>query len=231
LACVSYADAMLGRVLNAIAEGPNADNTVVILLSDHGYHHGEKFDWGKHTLWERTSNVPLIIAGPDIAKNTKNDTTVSLIDLFPSVTGMAQVEDQQNRDGVSLVQALKDPAGARDRNVLLLGMKPNEYALMNWDWRYIHYADGGEELYQVQQDPNEWHNLAGTAKHAKVIKEMRQSAPKKFASPGPAKNELKLVTESENFRWEKHITKPLKKPNRVNQGTPKSGGRKKKNIL
>lgn len=231
LACVSYADAMLGRVLNAIAEGPNADNTVVILLSDHGYHHGEKFDWGKHTLWERTSNVPLIIAGPDIAKNTKIDTTVSLIDLFPSVTGMAQVEDQQNRDGVSLVQALKAPAGARDRNVLLPGMKPNEYALMNRNWRYIHYADGGDELYQVQQDPNEWHNLAGTAKHAKVIKEMRQSAPKKFASPGPAKNELKLVTEGENFRWEKRITKPLKKPNRINQGTPKSGGRKKKNIL
>ena len=231
LACVSYADAMLGRVLDAIAEGPNADNTVVILLSDHGYHHGEKFDWGKHTLWERTSNIPLIIAGPDVARNTKVDATVSLIDLFPSVTGLAQVEDQQKRDGVSLVQVLKAPAVARDRKVLLPGMKPNEYAVMNRDWRYIHYADGGEELYQVKKDPNEWHNLAGRSEHAKVMQEMRQSAPKEFASPGPAKNELKLVTEGEGFRWEKRVSKPSQKSDGKDQRAPKPRNKKKKNIL
>ncbi len=60
LACMSYADALVGRVLDALEKSPYADKTIVVLWSDHGYHHGEKGDWGKHTLWERTSNVPLI---------------------------------------------------------------------------------------------------------------------------------------------------------------------------
>ena len=59
LACMSYADAMMGRVLDALEASSHADNTIVVLWSDHGYHHGEKYDWGKHTLWERTSNVRL----------------------------------------------------------------------------------------------------------------------------------------------------------------------------
>ena len=69
LANISYADAMIGRVLNALEQSPYADNTIVVLWSDHGYHLGEKGDWGKHTLWERTSNVPFIWAGPGVAKN------------------------------------------------------------------------------------------------------------------------------------------------------------------
>ena len=77
LACMSYADAMMGRVLDALAASPYADNTVVVLWSDHGYHHGEKGDWGKHTLWERTSNVPFIWAGPAIASGRESDVTVS----------------------------------------------------------------------------------------------------------------------------------------------------------
>ena len=84
LACISYADAMLGRLLDALEGGPNADNTIVVFWSDHGYHHGEKFDWGKHTLWERTSNVPYIWAGPGIARGAVVDATVSLIDMFPT---------------------------------------------------------------------------------------------------------------------------------------------------
>ena len=72
LACISYADAMLGRVLDALNESPYADNTIIVLWSDHGYHHGEKGQWGKHTLWERTSNVPFVWAGPGVAKGAKN---------------------------------------------------------------------------------------------------------------------------------------------------------------
>lgn len=203
LACVSYADAMLGRVLDAIESGPNAGNTIIVLWSDHGYHHGEKFDWGKHTLWERTSNVPLIVAGPKVARGAKIDATVSLIDLFPTVTALAGVEDDQSRDGVSLVSVLRDPSSAKDRDILLPGMKPEEYAIINRDWRYIRYADGGQELYQLRNDPNEWENLAGRPAHAKMIETMRAKAPKQFARPGPEHGALKLVTEGENFRWEK----------------------------
>ncbi len=208
LASISYADAMLGRVLDAIAAGPNADNTIIVFWSDHGYHHGEKFDWGKHTLWERTSNVPFIWAGPGIAKGAKVDATVSLIDVFPTLVSLSGVKDDQSRDGVSLVPLLKNPEAAKDRDVLLPGMKPEEYAIINRDWRYIHYADGTEELYDCQRDPNEWENLAGKAESKEVMQKLRSSAPKSFAKLGPEINELKLVTEEERFHWEK---KPKRK--------------------
>ncbi|MFZ9936019.1 MAG: sulfatase [Luteolibacter sp.] len=208
LACISYADAMLGRLLEAIQSGPNANHTIVILWSDHGYHHGEKFDWGKHTLWERTSNVPLIIGGSGIAKGTKVDATVSLIDLFPTITGLAGAKDDQPRDGISLLPVLKEPATARDREILLPGMKPEEFAIINRDWRYIRHADGGEELYDLNKDPNEWENLAGKPKHRPLMDKMRQKAPKTFAMPGPQAGELKLVTKGQDFHWE---SKPKKK--------------------
>ena len=202
LACISYADAMLGRVLDAIESGPNADNTVVVLWSDHGSHHGEKLDWGKHTLWERTSNVPFIWAGPGIAKGVAIDATVSLIDVFPTLTGLAGVKDGLPRDGLSLAPVLQDPSRAKDRDVLMPGMKPEEYAIMNRDWRYIRYADGTEELYHVKQDPHEWKNLAGNPEFDGAKEKLRAAAPSTFAAPGPTSAQLKLVIEDDGFRWE-----------------------------
>jgi arylsulfatase A-like enzyme len=202
LACISYADAMLGRVLDAIQSGPNANNTIVILWSDHGYHHGEKFDWGKHTLWERTSHVPLLISGPGVTKGARIDATVSLIDMFPTITDLAGAKDDQQRDGVSLAAMLKDPATARDRDILLPGMKPREYAIINRDWRYIRYADGDEELYDLQKDYNEWDNLALRPEHRPVIETMKQKAPKTSAKPGPEVAALKLSIAGESFHWD-----------------------------
>jgi arylsulfatase A-like enzyme len=201
LACVSYADAMFGRLLDALAEGPNAGNTIVVLWSDHGYHHGEKFDWGKHTLWERTSNVPFMWAGPGIARGEKIEASASLIDMFPTLVELCGVSDGQERDGVSLAPVLANPAKAKDRDVFLPGMKPEEYAVINQDWRYIRYADGTEELYNVRQDPHEWDNLAGNPECDQVKERLRASAPKTFAAPVES-NRFKLVTEGERYHWE-----------------------------
>jgi arylsulfatase A-like enzyme len=201
LACISYQDAMLGRLLEAIDSGPNADNTIVVLWSDQGYHHGEKFDWGKHTLWERTSNVPFIWAGPGIFEGADVDATVSLMDMFPTLVELCGVKDGQDRDGTSLVPVLKNPSSAKDRDVLLPGMKPEEYAIINQGWRYIRYADGTEELYNVRQDPNEWNNLAQNPELEELKKQMVASAPATFAEPGALVNELKLVTEGDSFKW------------------------------
>jgi arylsulfatase A-like enzyme len=201
LACISYADAMLGRVLDAIEAGPNADNTIIVLWSDHGYHHGEKLDWGKHTLWERTSNVPFLWAGPGITRGASVDATVSLIDVFPTLTELCDVTDGAARDGVSLASVLRNPASAKDRSVLLPGMRPREYAIINRDWRYIRYADGGEELYDVRKDPNEWKNLAGRAEHKSVKDRLRAAAPKTFAEPGATSRDLRLLIEGETFEW------------------------------
>lgn len=202
LACVSYADAMLGRVLDALAEGPNSQNTILVLWSDHGYHHGEKFDWGKHTLWERTSNVPFMWAGPGIAHGESVDASASLIDMYPTLLELCSIPHDSGLDGVSVVDVLKQPSSAQDRSVLLSGMKPNEYAIMNQDWRYIRYADGTEELYDVRKDPNEWTNLASNPEFDTIIAKLASEAPETFAEPGLAVNQLRLVVDGETYRWE-----------------------------
>lgn len=205
LACMSYADAMMGRVLDALAASPYADNTVVVLWSDHGYHHGEKGDWGKHTLWERTSNVPFIWAGPGIASGRESDVTVSLIDMYPTLVDLCGLANpHQTLEGESLVIALADPGAATDRDVFLPHMNPGEYAIINRDWRYIRYGDDGEELYDVQADPNEWNNLADEPQHNGLKAQMRKSAPPDFAPAASGLNARKdLVIAGEEFHWEK----------------------------
>jgi len=205
LACISYADAMLGRVLKALEESPYADNTIVIFWSDHGYHHGEKGDWGKHTLWERTSNVPFIWAGPDIAQGMSTDATVSLIDTYPTLAELCNLAAPGHKlEGTSLAAVLKDPANAKDRSVYLPFMEPGAYAIINRQWRYIHYADKTEELYRVDKDPNEWFNLAGKPGHRAQIDALKAHAPATFAQPGYIHNKHKeLVIEGNSFHWKK----------------------------
>lgn len=205
LACISYADAMLGRVLDALERSPYANNTIVVIWSDHGYHHGEKGQWGKHTLWERTSNVPFIWAGPGVKKGSKTDVTVSLIDMFPTLVEMCDLpKPNQELEGTSLATTLANPMDAKDRNVFLPYMNPGEYAVINRDWRYIRYGEDGEELYDLRADPNEWNNLASQTGNKKVKRQLRETAPDVFAAPEQKLNVRKdLVIEGKTFRWEK----------------------------
>lgn len=218
LACISYADAMMGRLLNELEKSPYADNTIVVLWSDNGYHHGEKLDWGKHTLWERTSNVPFIWAGPGVKKGAVTDVTVSLIDMYPTLAEMCDLpKPHQKLEGVSLKETLTDPESAKDRDVYLPYMDPGEFAVMNRDWRYISYGKNGEELYDLRADPNEWHNLAGKPVHDEVKRKLRKAAPKEFVPANPKRTIGKdLIIEGETFRWRtggerKEVEKPGKK--------------------
>ena len=203
LANMSYADAMLGRVLDALHASPYADNTIVVLWSDHGYHLGEKGDWGKHTLWERTSNVPFIWAGPGVAKNRTTDVTVSLIDMYPTFREMCGLpQTEQKLEGTSIASTLANPDNAKDRSVFLPHMQPGEYAVINRDWRYIRYGEDGEELYDLKKDPNEWNNLAGEDKYAKVKAEMAAFAPKEFAPPAKKLNAKRdLFVKDGSYEW------------------------------
>jgi len=202
LASISYADAMLGRILDALDASPYADNTVIVLWSDHGYHLGEKMNWGKETLWERTSNVPLIFAGPGIAKGADIDASASLLDMYPTLLDLCGIPQVEGLEGVSLAADLAKPESAEDRFILLPGTVPGEYAVMNQFWRYIKYRDGGEELYNFVEDPNEWNNLADSPKYSVIKDKMAEFAPKTFAKPRPMKRDLRLVTNGDDFHWE-----------------------------
>jgi arylsulfatase A-like enzyme len=205
LACISYADAMLGRVLSALESSSYVDNTIVVLWSDHGYHLGEKGQWGKHTLWERTSNVPFIWAGPGVADGATTDVTASLIDIYPTLVEMCGLpQPHQSLEGQSLASTLSSPSTAKDRNVFLPYLTPGEYAIINRDWRYIRYGDDGEELYNLREDPHEWNNLASDDSYAEVKSDLRGFAPETFALPEQKLNARRdLVIDGDTFRWEK----------------------------
>ena len=190
LASIHFADAMLGRVLNALGNGPNRDRTIVVLWSDHGWHIGEKEHWQKFTLWRAASRVPLMLQVPadlclTLPEGTQPgsicDRPVNLIDLFPTLTELTSVPAKEDNDGVSLVPLLKDPDAKWDRvSTTYLG-EPGSYSLSADDWRYIHYANGDEELYHITQDPYEWNNLASNPEQAPKLTEMRDLAPTQFA--------------------------------------------------
>ena len=191
--------------MDALDASPYADNTIIVLWSDHGYHHGEKGDWGKHTLWERTSNVPFVWAGPGVAKGATSDVTVSLIDMYPTFVELCDLpKPPHTLEGTSIAATLADPNNAKDREVYLPHMFPESFAIMNREWRYIRYKDGSEELYNVQKDPNEWRNLAEQPKYVEIKKHLAEKAPKNFAKPAPKrKSKRNLILEGETFHWKK----------------------------
>ena len=105
-------------------------------------------------------------------------------------------------EGVSLVEILENPVRAIDRDVFLPYLDPGGYAIVNQNWRYIHYSDGTEELYDVRNDPHEWNNLARKSNLSEIKKKLKASAPKSFAPVGISRNQLRLINEGESYRWE-----------------------------
>jgi arylsulfatase A-like enzyme len=201
LAALSYADAMVGRVLDALEKGPYADNMIVVLWSDNGYHLGEKGCWAKHTLWERTSNVPFIWAGPGIAKGATVDTTVSLLDTYPTLVQLCDLPTNPKTEGVSLGSTLANPSSAKDRTVIQCNH--GSFALINQQWRYTRYDNGEEELYHTSKDPDEHDNLAQDLEFSQVIAKLSKQIPTKLApqAKGPKTKTLRAVFDGETFKW------------------------------
>jgi len=200
LAAVSYADGLLGEVLDALEESAYKNNTIVVFWSDQGYHLGEKGDWGKHTLWSETSRVPLFISGANIPKNKKVQSTAGLIDLYPTLMELCNLPKQHKMDGKSLVPELMN-TNYKDRDLFIPYHLKGSYAIVNDNYRYIHYNNGGEEFYNIKEDPNEWNNLIGDEKHRIIIDKMKQVVPE-FRKPATPKKSLKLIFEENGYHWE-----------------------------
>ncbi|TWU39574.1 sulfatase [Novipirellula artificiosorum] len=165
LACISFVDAQVGRVLDALDASPYADNTLVILWSDHGYHMGEKNTFQKHTVWERSSRTPMIIAGPGVTAGQRCDRVVSLLDIYPTLVDLCSLPANPKCEGRSLRPLIKNPSEAWPYPALI-NCREGHYAVQTESHRYIRYEDGSEELYDHGQDPNEWSNLVADPAHA-----------------------------------------------------------------
>lgn len=184
LACISFVDSQVGRLLDALDESGRAGETIVVLWSDHGYHLGEKEISGKNTLWERSTRVPLIFAGPGVTPGQRCSRPAELLDLFPTLSALAGLTAPDGLEGLSLVPQLRDASAPRERPAITSHNQGN-HAVRNEQWRYIRYADGAEELYDLRADPNEWHNLAGDPARAAVIARLKRWLPDPDRSPAP----------------------------------------------
>jgi len=177
LACVTFVDHYVGKVLKALEESPHADNTIIVAWGDHGFHLGEKFRWAKRSLWEESARCPLVISAPGLSRGSRCARPVGMIDLYPTLVDLCGLPAKDGLDGQSLRPLLEEPTTAWERPALTT-FGPGNHSLRTERWRYIRYADGSEELYDHYADPYEWHNLAGDARYAGTIEEIKRWLPR-----------------------------------------------------
>jgi choline-sulfatase len=197
LASITCADDRLGQVLDALDKRPDADNTIVVLWSDHGWHLGEKQHWHKSTLWEESTRVPFIVCAPGYHPGTCSR-PVSLLDLYPTLNKLAGLDAIESHDGHSLVPLLRNPTVDWDRPAVIEYRRGNA-AVRSDRYRFIRYHDGGEELYDHETDPREWKNLAASPEHAAVRKELAGWIAKDWAPSAPTKGAFRFDYKA--FTW------------------------------
>jgi len=174
VATISFVDAQIGEILDALEKSRLADNTLIIFWSDHGFHLGEKEHWAKQTLWERTARVPMIIVQP---KNQKKSNVhlirnpVNLLDVYPTLVAMCNLPKNDRLEGENLLPLIKNPT-QQWKNISITSMGRSSQAIRSTKWRYIRYFDGSEELYDMKKDPHEFTNLASKRKYIKIKQEL-----------------------------------------------------------
>ena len=176
LASTAFVDDKVGMVLKALKNSSYADNTIIVLWGDNGYHMGEKNRFAKHSLWTRSTNVPMIIAGPGLSGNQKCKRPVGLIDLYPTLLELCRLPENTHLEGRSLVPLLHHPE-AKWPYPAITTYGLNNHALRSDNFHYIRYEDGSEELYDLENDNNEWYNIADEKKYDTVIGEFKKFLP------------------------------------------------------
>lgn len=193
LASVAFCDAMLGRLLDALEAGPNVKNTIIVFTSDHGLYLGEKQRWHKGRLWEPATRVPLCVVAPGVTRpDTASAEPISLVDLYPTLCELTRTQAPDHLDGVSFFPLLKDPKAKSPRPAITVmgGGSQASYAARTERWRYIRYADGGEELYDHDKDPQEWTNLAADPNLAELKQDIAAFFPESFQSASRPSTEV-----------------------------------------
>ena len=194
LATTAYADAQIGRVLNALEDSPHKENTIVVFLSDHGFHLGEKHHWQKATLWEEATHCLLMIRAPGITSGGGAcKRFVSLLDIYPTLAELCGINPPANLDGRSLRPLLEAPQ-APWKSTAITGLtdkgNPEEayLTIRNEVGRYIRYRNDQEEFYVSSQDPHEWTNQIQNAQYAPLIEQLKAAvpSPSEAAKPLPA---------------------------------------------
>lgn len=184
-ASVSFVDAAIGVLLDAMDRWKLWDDTVVIFTSDHGYHLGEHGGlWHKMTLFEASARVPLIVAAPGMARGEESPRLAELLDLYPTLLELHGLPAQAGLEGTSLVPLLKNPRGPGKKAAFTVvsrvgrrrageKLDPDRMgkSARTERYRYTEWPDGTRELYDYQVDPNEYRNLFDSSEHVEVVAE------------------------------------------------------------
>jgi len=167
MACISYVDDCIGVVLDALENSRYRDNTIVILLGDHGWFLGEKLRYRKTCLWEESVRCPLMIRVPGMTKSDGCQRIVNLMDLYPTLAELCGLKIPDHCEGRSIVPLLKDPLKPWYPSLTTMGYK--NHSVRSEQFRYNIYEDGTEELYDHTKDPMEWKNLITDPQYKTVI--------------------------------------------------------------
>ncbi len=189
-ASVSYVDHCIGMLLAALRESGLEENTVVVLLSDHGLQNGLKNQWFKRTLWEASTRVPLLISMPGQEEARRVTAPVGLIDLFPTLCEIAGLPQPEGLNGLSLLGLTDGSEGGNGRPPAITSHGPGNFAVRDARWRYIRYADGAEELYDHSVDPEERRNLAQDPAFAAEKVRLGKFVPTKWSDFAPGSMDL-----------------------------------------
>lgn len=203
LATITFADAMIGRLIDGLDKSPRAKDTIIVLWCDHGWHLGEKLHWRKFALWEEATRSPLIYVVPGMTKpGSTCQRTVDFMSIYPTLADLCGLKAPAHVEGESIRPLLEDPARAWSKPAVTTHGYQN-HAVRSEGWRYIRYADGGEELYDETKDRLEWVNLAAKPELASIKSEL--------AAWLPAKNVPTPKEKGENPKRAKKQAKRAKK--------------------
>ncbi|CAA6692408.1 Choline-sulfatase (EC [Lentimonas sp. CC19] len=176
LASISFVDACLGVMFDALEKSKYADNTIVIIWGDHGWHLGEKQRYLKNTTWNEAVKTPFLVKLPGMDKMISCDRTVSLIDIYPTLVSLCGLPEKE-LDGLDFSDLLTDPKGEWERPGITVSVDGT--SVMGERWHFAQQLDGTEEFYDLQSDPMEFTNLINHPEHAEKIAEMRKWVPEK----------------------------------------------------
>ena len=172
LAAISFLDAQVGRVMDALEKSSHASTTIICFFGDHGWHLGEKEHWRKFALWEEATRAPFIWIAPGVTSpGGRCERTVDFMSIYPTLCQLAALPIPEHVEGISISNLLNSPHAEFTRPALTTHGFAN-HAVRSARWRYIRYADGGEELYDHGHDPYEWTNVASRAEFVDVKSEL-----------------------------------------------------------